>query len=483
MKYRIFVSGVQKELKNERFAVKELISENILLKGYFSLFLFEDSPAKSKSAKNTYIGEMHKSDIYIGMLGNEYGAVGRDKLSATDREFREAQRGDKAILIYIKGRNDSKRDPKIGKLIGAIKNDEDGYKYKRFDSVLELKQGIYESLIEFLREKGIVGKTAFEQSVCKSATFDDLDNGKMRWFLGIAKRQRNLSLDLKAPVKDGLTHLNLLNKGRVTNAAVLLFGKTPHEFYLQAEVKCVQFSGTEVEKPFASYHIYNGNLFEQIDKSVAFVLGAIKLPVIQQKHTVQVKRPHEIPVFAIQEAIVNAVAHRDYNSNAGVQVMVFIDRIEIWNPGGLPSQLTIDLLKKPHASHPNNPLLARVLYLADYIQKIGSGTLEMVKQCKNQGLPEPDFVSIRGKEFRTILGRDIFTENMLNKIGLNERQLKAVKYVKGKGKITNKEYQIITDVSKATATRELARLVGLKVFDQKGIVGKGTFYILKTIGS
>ena len=121
--------------------------------------------------------------------------------------------------------------------------------------------------------------------------------------------------------------------------------------------------------------------------------------------------------------------------------MVFIDRLEIWNSGSLPNQLSISDLKKPHTSYPNNPLLAVVLYLANYIQKAGSGILEIIKQCKAQGLPEPEFVSVRGIEFRTILARDIFTENMLSKLGLNERQLKAVKYVKEKGKITNKEYQ------------------------------------------
>jgi len=74
----------------------------------------------------------------------------------------------------------------------------------------------------------------------------------------------------------------------LTNAAVLLVGKDPHKFFLQAEVKCVQFPSAEVEKPFTSYHIYDGDLFDQVDKAVAFVLDAIRLPVIQQEHTAQV---------------------------------------------------------------------------------------------------------------------------------------------------------------------------------------------------
>ena len=71
MKYKIFVSGVQKELKEERFAVKDLIAENVLLKEYFSVFLFEDAPAKSKAAKTAYLNEVHKGDIYLGIFSNE----------------------------------------------------------------------------------------------------------------------------------------------------------------------------------------------------------------------------------------------------------------------------------------------------------------------------------------------------------------------------------------------------------------------------
>ncbi|MDP3111417.1 MAG: ATP-binding protein [Thermodesulfovibrionales bacterium] len=479
MKYKIFVSGVQKELKEERFAVKEMVAENILLQEHFKVFLFEDSPAKSRSAKTSYIDEVRKCDIYLGILGYEYGAADKNNVSATELEFREVKSTGKDILIYIKGKDDTKRDKRLKKLISEIKDEDAGYKYKRFNTIPELKNNIYESLIDFLREKGIVGRQAFDSAICEDSGLDDIDKEKVRRFLQTAKNQRNFPLSLDAPIKDVLTHLNLLKSGKPTNAAVLLFGKNPHKYFLQAEVKCLHLSGTEVEKPFASYHIYNGDLFEQIDKSVAFVLDAIKLPVIQQVHTAQVKRPYEIPVFAIHEAIVNAVAHRDYNTTAGIQVMVFADRLEIWNSGSLPNQLSLEDLKKPHTSYPNNPLLAGVLYLANYVQKAGSGILEMVKQCKNQGLPEPVFKSIRGLEFRTILARDIFTESVLEKLGLNERQLKAVKYVKEREKITNKEYQELSkDISRITATRDLKDLIEKRIFISVGTGKRDLHYIL-----
>lgn len=478
-KYQIFVSGMQKELKKERLAIKELVNSNIILKEYFDIFLFEQSSAKSKSSKDTYLDAVRRSDIYIGLFGDEYGNVPNNNISATETEFREAQRKEKEILVYIKGQKDKSRNNRLKKLITEIKNEDIGYKYKRFDDIQGLKNAVHESLIDFLREKGIVGKTLFENNICASADFSDIDINKAKWFLRTARKKRNFPLPEDTPVEDIFIHLNLLNDNKLTNAAILLFGKDPHRFHLQAEVKCLQFQGTEVEKPFLSYHIYSGNLFEQIDRAAAFVLSSIRLPVIQQKHTAQVKRPPEIPLFSVQEAIVNAVAHRNYNSNAGVQVMVFVDRVEVWNPGSLPSHLAIADLKRPHHSCPGNPLIAEVLYLTNYIQKAGSGTIEMIKQCKAQGLPEPEFVNNRGYEFRTILGRDIFTENILIKFGLNERQLKAVKYVKKQYKITNKDYKELTGVSKPTATRDLNDLVRKKVFDKYGITGKGTIYKLK----
>lgn len=477
MKYKIFVSGVQRELKEERFAVKEMVAENILLQENFNVFLFEDSPAKSRSAKTSYIDEVRKCDIYLVILGNEYGTANKNNVSATELEFREAKSTGKNILIYIKGKDDTTRDKRLKKLISEIKDENTGYKYKRFNTIPELNNNIYESLIEFLREKGIVGRQAFDSSVCEDAGFRDIDEEKLKRFLQTAKNQRNFPLDADAPVKDVLIHLNLLKSGKLTNAAVLLFGKKPDKFFLQAEVKCLHLHSVEIEKPFESYHIFKGTIFEQIDNALGFVLDRLKRPVIPAPGKAATLRPFEIPEFVIREAIVNAVAHRDYNSSASVQVNVFIDRIEIWNPGKLPPQLTVELLKKPHPSFPHNPLLCEPFYLARYIERAGSGTIEMIKQCRKNNLPEPDFMQKMG-HFITVLWKDIFTEKYLTQLGLTGRQIKAVKYVKEKGKITNKEYKELTGISKPMSSIDLRELVDKNVFEKLGKTGRGTEYIL-----
>ena len=96
-------------------------------------------------------------------------------------------------------------------------------------------------------------------------------------------------------------------------------------------------------------------------------------------------------LFAVTEAIVNAVCHRDYTSNASVQVMLFNNRLEIWNPGQLPYGLTIEMLKTEHPSRPANPLIAHPMYLYGSIEQIGTGTKMIIEKCLEQGLKEPEF--------------------------------------------------------------------------------------------
>lgn len=102
----------------------------------------------------------------------------------------------------------------------------------------------------------------------------------------------------------------------------------------------------------------------------------------------------------------------------------------------------------------------------------------MVKQCKAQGLPEPEFVSIRNVEIRVLLLRDIFTKEVLGKLGLNERQMKAVQHVKEHGSITNREYRQKLGLPNRTALRDLNELCAKGVFEKVGVTGRGAKYVL-----
>ena len=156
--------------------------------------------------------------------------------------------------------------------------------------------------------------------------------------------------------------------------------------------------------------------------------------------------------------------------------MLFSDRLEIWNPGELPPPLTMERLRVPHPSIPRNPLIADPLFLARYIEKAGTGTLDMIALFQEAGLPEPEFRQDGGMFVQT-LWRDCLTKAVLAGMDLNERQKKAVAFVKTKGRITNAEYQQLAGVSSKTAMRDLADLVERGVLRRVGAL-KGTHYVI-----
>lgn len=120
-------------------------------------------------------------------------------------------------------------------------------------------------------------------------------------------------------------------------------------------------------------------------------------------HSAQVDVTPELPAQAVTEAIVNAVVHRNYTSNGSVQVMLFKDRLEVWNPGKLPQGMTIAKLTKEHNSNPVNPVLANPVYLTGYIEQMGTGTTDIIDHCLEYGLRKPEFH--QDDDFRVVLWR------------------------------------------------------------------------------
>ena len=146
MKNKIFISGVQKELKVERRAVKDFILGNPLFRDYFEVFLFEDVPAKSRASQDLYLQEAKGSDVYLGIWGDQYGGDGKGKVSPTEAEFREARKAKKNILVFIKGADDKAREEGVRNLIAEIKDQARGVIYKRFNDAQELTDLVFDSL-------------------------------------------------------------------------------------------------------------------------------------------------------------------------------------------------------------------------------------------------------------------------------------------------------------------------------------------------
>ncbi|MEJ7678725.1 MAG: ATP-binding protein [Segetibacter sp.] len=188
----------------------------------------------------------------------------------------------------------------------------------------------------------------------------------------------------------------------------------------------------------------------------------------------------EYPEAALREAILNAIIHKDY-SGTTVFLSVYDDRLMIWNPGDLPASLTVELLKEKHSSQPGNRLIADVFFMAGYIESWGRGIDIMMNGCKEYGLPEPIIAEEQNGISVTFL-KDIYTEEYLKSFNLNERQTRAVLYIKENGEITNAIYQSINEISKAVATKDLSDLVNQKLIQKVGTTGKGTKYRLPLKG-
>jgi predicted HTH transcriptional regulator len=158
-----------------------------------------------------------------------------------------------------------------------------------------------------------------------------------------------------------------------------------------------------VAKPIPSYQVYRGDVFQLITQAVDFVMSRIDARVGTRDTDVRVDVDYELPLAAVTEAIVNAIAHRDYSSNGSVQVMLFKNRLEIWNPGRLPVGLTVEKLRHPHTSIPVNPLLANPMYLAGSIERMGTGTGDIITKCEAAGLRTPIFT--QEEDFKVTLWR------------------------------------------------------------------------------
>ena len=390
---RIFISSVQREFAHEREALRDYLRGDPLMRKFFDFFLFEDVPALDRRPDALYLDEVEQSDLYVGLFGDDYGTEDTDGISPTEREFDQATASGIHRLIFVKGTNDDDQHPKMRAL---IRKAQAGLIRKRFDTSEELVTALYAALVEYLDSKALVRSEPFDASPCSRASLDDLDTERMARFIRTARRARSFPLTEDASTEELLVHLNLLNDGKPTNAAVLVFGKAPQQLLISSGVKCAHYHGTEVAKPIPSHQIYNGTAFQLVDQAVDFVLSKIALSVGTRAESTQAPVSYEIPKEVVTEAIVNAVAHRDYTDNASVQVMLFADRLEVSNPGRLTPSLTLEQLRDTHRSVPSNPLLARSLYLTQYIEEMGTGTLDMIRRCRDAGLPEPEFTDSSG---------------------------------------------------------------------------------------
>jgi len=351
-----------------------------------------------------------------------------------------------------------------------------GRPYKRVGkSSPRMSKDEYERLI-FEKHKD---KLQFDAQICEGATLKDINKEKIKFFLKKAKAERRLDLDENLPLEEILMRLKLTRNGKPTNTAILLFGK-PQDFFLQCEVKCIRFKGTDVSDKMLDLKSLDGNIIDQVMEAEKFIFDHIAMSAWIESGKIERQEKWEYPPKAIREAIANAIAHRDYWSPSKSQVRIFDDRIEFWNPGKLPEGWTVETLKQKHDSIPPNPLIARQFFWLRYIEEVGTGTNKIIQWCKEWGLPEPSF-EYTGTSLVVTLRKPGLTKEYLKTLDLNDRQKQAIDLLKKSQRITSKQYADSFKVTDRTARNDLRELIHRKIIKRVGTSDKTSYYILAEI--
>lgn len=397
-KYKLFISSVQTEFADERKSLADYIRKDPLLGSFFIPFIFEETAANTYSVQEVYINQVKQSDIYIGIIGEQYGYEDEEGVSATEREYDIAKSKYIPRWMYLK--QFQQRHPKVNTLINKIEKE---VSRKMFVDPHSLKDAVYQSCVLFLKQMGKISSHDFDNCLQPDLTLSAIDASLVKDFVRQARSKRRFPLKETASIVDVLTHLRLLKENKIVNSALLVFTKNPQDYFPAAVIKCAHFHDIIPQKPIPDFKVFAGTVFQMADDAVDFILSKLSLSSGTRDTNNIVETTYEIPRAVIAEAIINAVAHRDYYSKASVQVSVFKNRIEISNPGKLPPELSKEDLKISHSSYPHNPLLAECMFLYGAIERFGTGMLDIFNKTKELGLKTPDIELNEG--FKLVIWR------------------------------------------------------------------------------
>ena len=222
----------------------------------------------------------------------------------------------------------------------------------------------------------------------------DLDPDEIRRTVEEAIRRGRLNEPDTREVLPLLRGLRLLDvNDRPTNASAVLFGTQDaleRHRLSQCQLKVARFLGVGNTAPMDDEHQWIGNLFSLYRRADRFILDHLRISAVLPKDSwIRVDTP-EVPPNAMREAVLNALAHRDYSMwYAATTIAYFDDRIEIASPGSLHFGLTAERLYAPHGSLPWNPTIARVLHQRGMIETWGTGFTKMVEEVRQAGLVPP----------------------------------------------------------------------------------------------
>jgi len=373
--------------------------------------------------------------------------------------------GKKIIVIEIK--------ESIDKLVLAF-----GKPFKRVGkSTMRMSKDEYERLI-LEKHKG---RLQFDKQVCEGANLEDID-----WKF---VKERFISLYEKVSGKrivsnpqSLLESLDCIKNNKPTNAGILLFGKNPQKFYMNSYIALARYKGNAIGGERLDYKEFQGNIIEQIDNCDKYIKEHIAVMSRLLPHKIQREDIPEYGWFSIRELITNAVSHRDYeNQHTKVIIKFFDNRMEFYNPGGLPNHITPKNIIKKQFSR--NPIIAKVLAKIKYIEELGEGWDKIMDEHKTHPL-KPAKPKIETDEHSVLINIFSVKEKFEKEKGvepierLTDKEKKIIELISKQGSMKSGDVQGMFGVSRDTANRYLNRLIKLKMISRKGI-GKAAYYALK----
>jgi ATP-dependent DNA helicase RecG len=417
IKLRVFISSVQEELTDERRAVKTLIASDPFLDEHCIPILYEDEPSMLKPAPQGYLQVLDRCQVYLTMIGSEYGKRFKG-LSATHHEYNFAREKRLPILACVRGDRNTKRDSAEADFLRDIR--EDGYKYHRFNDTRELQGIILKCLMQCIKRDYHVAPSLKDEkssalTIDAASDFDRQpivtkpgDNVPVLigWddidltiaYALAAKSADDVKIDFSdVDVREALLRRGLLRlsqDGRqvfCSAAGTLLLAKDPTIAYPQSCIRLLAFKDKDRDAKPRDFLDVSAPIPTAIEKALAFIDKNTRHPL--RVMGIRRLRLNEYPSSALREALVNAMAHRNYEDAARrIHIELFSDRIVIISPGGLPGGISIEQLRAGKA-HPcsRNPSLAQGLRLLGLMEEMGTGVLRMKQAMLDHGLDHPQY--------------------------------------------------------------------------------------------
>ncbi len=504
-KLHIFVSSVQKELEDERLIVQNLVNTDAFLSSYCIPVLYEFEPASPEKALEGCLQSLEKCQVYILIVGMEYGtSVGA--LSITHEEYRKAKAKKLPVLAFIKGDGRMKREEGTAKLLEELFAD--GPKYKRFGNVIELQKEVRAALVKLMKERfgllptsdenqiaeqTIEATSLFESQSLARLSWRELDHAVLRRLIA-ASENRNADALSKPELLTGAAARGLIwrdkNAGEhyATAAGIVLLAKDPSIVFPQCRILADAYRSVEPDGDPRDHEDIRGPMPLAIDRAIDFIDRNTRHPM--RIVGLERLRLDEYPVDGLREALVNAVAHRQYE-DAGRKIIleVFADRLVISSPGLPPKPITLASLRRgKYRPCSRNPVLAQCLSYFHRIEERGSGFRRMKDHMLNHGLDEPILGVDMGYFQITFPGPGDNIERLrvpekrimvtpAVEAQLSERQKQIIRQVLTAGSVTRRWCVSQFNVANDTAGRDLKGLVDLGLLIAEG-KGRSVSYVL-----